>query len=390
MVHIKKPNWNDSLINVISSIAKAFGTKSNYQTNALVDQVLAKDYKNIVLLLLDGLGDENLQELSPHGILTNHKKAVISSTFPSTTVAATTTIESGVSPLEHGWLGWSLYFKEIDRNIDIFPYRDSITKELIPLTDFDAKDVLKYETIYQKMSRTTKDKAMFYVFHPDKISHQAEGCTNIEYSDIQNMFDKMKEVCAQEGKKYIYAYSANPDYDMHEFGSRAAEVQKDVLDIETKLEAFVEEVKDTVIIAIADHGHIDIDWIYLAEIPGMKECLAKFPTVESRAKNIALVKGKEEQFLQLYHQYLAQDFLLLSKETLLKEHYFGYGIKHDKFDDFIDDYMLVAIGNKALGFESPKEGEFNMKSTHAGLTAREMLVPLIIIEKKEKENEKTY
>ena len=152
MVHIKKPNWNDSLINVISSIAKAFGTKSNYQTNALVDQVLAKDYKNIVLLLLDGLGDENLQELSPHGILINHKKAVISSTFPSTTVAATTTIESGVSPLEHGWLGWSLYFKEIDRNIDIFPYRDSITKELIPLTDFDAKDVLKYETIYQKMS----------------------------------------------------------------------------------------------------------------------------------------------------------------------------------------------------------------------------------------------
>ncbi len=387
MVDIKKPDWNHSLINVVSSILKTFHTRSEYQTNVLVDKVLSKDYKNIVLLLLDGLGNENLQELSPNGILSNHQKAVLSSTFPPTTVAATTTIESGVSPLEHGWLGWSLYFKEIDQNIDIFPYRDSITKEVIPVINFDGKDILKYETIYQKMNRNIKDQELFYAFHPNKIFHQAEGCTNIEYNDIQDMFDKMKDICEQEGKKYIYAYSANPDYDMHEFGSRAVEVQKDVLDIEAKLEVFVEEVKDTVIIVIADHGHIDVDWVYLTEIPGMKECIAKFPTIESRAKNIALVKGKEEQFHQLYQQYLAQDFLLLSKEALLKEHYFGYGIKHSKFDDFIDDYMLVAIGNKALGFESPKVGDFIMKSTHAGLTAREMIIPLIIIEKKEKKNE---
>jgi hypothetical protein len=76
--------------------------------------------------------------------------------------------------------------------------------------------------------------------------------------------------------------------------------------------------------------------------------------------------------------------MLLSKEEAIKEHYFGYGIKHSKVDDFIDDYLLVATGNKALGFESLKEGDFIMKSTHAGLTTREMMVPLIIIEKEKK------
>ncbi len=383
-MNIKKPDWNDSLINVISSLLNKFGGHSTYQTNSLVDQALAKNYKNVVLLLLDGLGHENLHELSPQGILSHHQKAIISSTFPSTTVAATTTIESGISPLEHGWLGWSLYFKEIDSAIDIFPYRDSITKEPVTMTNFNGKEILKYETIYQKINCAMKGSVVSYSFHPDKISHQAEGCNNIQYSDVKDMFFRIKELCHQEGLKYIYAYCANPDYDMHEFGSKAIEIQKDVLDIESELETLVQDLTDTLIIVLADHGHIDVDWIYLTEIPGMKECLAKFPTIEGRAKNIALVQGKEEKFLELYHQYLAQDFMLLSKEEAIKEHYFGYGIKHSKVDDFIDDYLLVATGNKALGFESLKEGDFIMKSTHAGLTTREMMVPLIIIEKEKK------
>lgn len=384
MVEIKKPNWDDSLINVVSSILKNFGYHSKYKTNDIVDKALTKKYKNIVLLLLDGLGNENLRELSPQGLLSKSQRGVVSSTFPSTTVAATTTIESGVSPLEHGWLGWSLYFKELDRSIDIFPYRDSVTKEPVPIADINGKELLKYETIYQKIGYATKGKVTSYALHLDKISHQAEGCTNIEYSDIKDMFGRMETICQEDGVKYLYAYSANPDYDMHEFGAAAPEVKQDVLDIEAELETFVSKVTDTIIIVIADHGHIDVDWIYLTEIPGMKDCIKKYPTIEGRAKNISLMDGKKEEFLKLYHQYLAQDFLLLSKEELLAEHYFGYGEKHHKVEDFIDDYMLVAMTNKALGFDSPKEGDFIMKSTHAGLTTREMMVPLILIEKRRK------
>lgn len=377
----KRPNWDNSILNVTASILHNFGYDSSSKTNPLVDEVLQKNYKNIILLLLDGLGSENLQELSPKGILSQHKKAVISSTFPSTTVAAISSLESGTAPIAHGWLGWSLYFKEFARNIDIFPYRDSITKEAIPLGERSGKDILQYKTIYEKINQVNNNQVGLYALHPDTIVHVAAGCNNLAYRDIKDMFGQINDICQLEGQKYIYAYSANPDYDMHEFGSKAPEVKQDIVDIEGELGKLLENLTDTVVIVMADHGHIDVEWIYLNEIPGMLDCLKKFPTIESRAKNIALKEGKEKDFLQLYAQYLANDFLLLSKEELLDQHYFGYGSKHYKFDDFIDDYMLVATSNKALGYETLKEGEFLMKSAHAGLTVREMTVPLVIIEK---------
>lgn len=381
MNKIVKPNWSNSILNVTTSILKHYGYNSSYPTIPLLDEELEKDKKNIILLLLDGLGNENLEELSPKGILSRNKKMTLTSTFPSTTVAATSSVESGVTPLEHGWLGWSLYFKEFDRNIDIFPYRDSITKEEIPLTSGNGKEILRYKSVYDKIYEKNGDLVKRYSFHPEKINHDFTSCINKSYGDISDMFDKLYEVCQEDGKKYIYAYSANPDYDMHEFGSNNPKIKKDIFRIEKELKKFVKKVDDTLVIVIADHGHIDVEWVYISEIPGMKECLKRFPTIEGRARNISLNAGKEEEFLEIYKKYLKNDFVLYSKKEILEENFFGLGKKHFKFDDFIDDYMLCAIGNKCLGYELPKEEDFIMKSTHAGLTEREMIVPLIIIEK---------
>lgn len=60
-------------------------------------------------------------------VFKKHQLATIKAVFPPTTVASINTLESGKSPKEHAWLGWSLYFHEWDRFIDIFPYQDSLT-----------------------------------------------------------------------------------------------------------------------------------------------------------------------------------------------------------------------------------------------------------------------
>ena len=49
-----------------------------------------------------------------------HMVEEITSVFPPTTTAATTTLESGLSRAEHAWLGWSLHFPEVNGNVNIF------------------------------------------------------------------------------------------------------------------------------------------------------------------------------------------------------------------------------------------------------------------------------
>jgi len=108
------------------------GLPTNGKTLELLDRYLAKDYKNVVVILLDGMGrciiERNLEK---DGFFNTHLAGTYSSTFPSTTVAATTSIDSGLTPCEHGWLGWDCYFPQIDRNVTVFHNTDTETGEKV-------------------------------------------------------------------------------------------------------------------------------------------------------------------------------------------------------------------------------------------------------------------
>ena len=108
-------------MNLSNSILSKFGAPTVGKTLPLVDNLLKKDYKNVVILLLDGLGtcimEGNLKE---DGFLRTHFIESISTVFPPTTVAATTSVMSGLQPIEHAWLGWDCYYPQVDKNITVF------------------------------------------------------------------------------------------------------------------------------------------------------------------------------------------------------------------------------------------------------------------------------
>lgn len=119
---IKYPNYDRSILSIASSVLNHFGVKDcQHKTLPEFDKLLEKDYKNIIVILFDGLGTSTLNyHLTENDFLRKHYITDISSVFPSTTVAATTSILSGYSPLECGWLGWDLYFEEIGENVAVF------------------------------------------------------------------------------------------------------------------------------------------------------------------------------------------------------------------------------------------------------------------------------
>lgn len=103
---IMLPLEGKNLINVSNSILKSMDVKPlNNSLKELDKLFLQKRYKNIVLLLYDGLGSIVLDKyLSEGDFLLKNKICNISSVFPATTVAATTSVLTGLEPSEHGWL----------------------------------------------------------------------------------------------------------------------------------------------------------------------------------------------------------------------------------------------------------------------------------------------
>ena len=124
MDHIK-PDYDNCLVNFSNSVLKAFGAETSAPTLKMADKLLEKEYKNVVVLLMDAMGVSILEKhLSPDGFLRSHLAGAYSSVFPPTTVAATTSMLSGLYPNEHGWLGWDMFFPELEKNVTVFLNKD--------------------------------------------------------------------------------------------------------------------------------------------------------------------------------------------------------------------------------------------------------------------------
>ena len=154
------PEYDHSLLSLISSILTHYGVQTPHKTLPELDSLLAKSYKNIVVMLFDGMGTAILENhLPPDAFLRRHLNTTLSSVFPPTTTAATVSLESGLSPIEHAWRGWSLYFEELDANVNLFPNTLSGTDGK-PAADFSiARKTLPYTSVFTKIDQAGLAKA---------------------------------------------------------------------------------------------------------------------------------------------------------------------------------------------------------------------------------------
>src|SRR5512138_1463647 len=106
-----RPDYDGgSLVNLVASVVAARGGTPLHAP--LKNLRLASDARNLVLFIIDGLGDRFLARRGAGGELARRRRRAITSVFPSTTASAITTSYTGATPLEHGLTGWFTYFGE--------------------------------------------------------------------------------------------------------------------------------------------------------------------------------------------------------------------------------------------------------------------------------------
>lgn len=382
--NIVLPNYDHCILGTITSILKYYNVNTKHKSSEKIDKRLReKEYKNVIFLILDGLGEHILNRISLDGFLNKNKIDCVTSVYPSTTTAALTTYYSGQPPYETGWIAWSQYFKEYGRALDMFSHNESYLRGPLkkPLIDV-YKTIINYETVFDKIEKASPD-VKAYEIEPEYAERRAKR--SLKANNLDELIMNIKDLCTMPDKKFILAYSDNPDGLLHKFGTTSEEIKLFIKEVEKKIEEMVQDFdEDTILIVSADHGHKDIEKSYsLNNYPEIRECLIMPESLESRALTFWVKEEMKEIFVQRFNKIFKNEFWLMTKQEFLnKYHFLGYGNKHYKIDDFIGNYMALSVAGSMIRIETfLAEGKPVKKSTHCGLTREEMEVPVIVIRK---------
>ena len=366
-MQIKYPDYNNCILGIPAAVLKHYGLETNQTPLPILERLFKNDYKNIVVMLFDGMGSAILDKhCAESDFLMRNKAADISSIFPPTTTAALTSMETGLPPVSHAWLGWSLYFKELDKAVNLF--RNDISgSEPEPAADYHvAHRYLPFTDIFTRINASGID------VKASRVSLFSEYQTQ----SIDEICEITEKLCNDDGRQYIYTYWYEPDHCIHESGTSAEIVKTHLSEISEKVERLTEKLSDTLIILTTDHGMVDIE--YDVNYAELGKYLLHPLSFGARSKSIFVKPEYKNIFKEKFHELYADRYLLLSRAEILEMNLYGYGEPHEKLTEFIGDYVAVSADKYMLDDLTPESDI----AAHSGLSEDEMTVPLIIIDKK--------
>ncbi|HPJ02187.1 MAG TPA: alkaline phosphatase family protein [Candidatus Limiplasma sp.] len=165
---------------------------------------------------------------------------------------------------------------------------------------------------------------------------------------------------------------------MHKTGCRSEQTRESIRVIDKSVQDLCESLTDTLVIVIADHGHIDVRYHVITDSPEIHSMLKRPISVENRAAAFYIKDECKRQFPEGFKQTYGDEFLLLSQDEVLSSGLFGSGTRNSRLLESVGDFLAIAVSDTALAYSHESKQHV---STHAGLTDAEMRVPLILIEK---------
>jgi type I phosphodiesterase/nucleotide pyrophosphatase len=379
------------IVNLLRSIERALDARpcdaaSAYpELNALPAEALS-GARNIVLLVIDGLGYDYLTRAGAGGALHRHLRARITSVFPSTTATAVSSFLTGVGPQQHALTGWHMWLRELGCLATTLRFRPRHGGEPLSRAGIDPRSVFTSEPMFDRLAATS------YVVSPDTIIHSdynVAHCGSAErrpYKELPELFSTVAEILRSGSeRKFVHAYTYDLDAAAHSFGSASPELQDKFRQIDAAFARFLDEIagSDTLVIAVADHGFTDSPksaCIELEEHPHLAQTLMLPLCGERRVAYCYVESGQEDAFEHYVQTRLDHCAGLYRSAGLIAQGWFGLGPANPRLPERVGHYTLVMKGNYTIKDWIPGEQRNLTLGVHGGVSAAEMYVPLIVAE----------
>jgi hypothetical protein len=360
-----------SLVNLSNTILQHFGAPIHHQPMKVLLDILHGKHK-VCVLLFDGMGRHIIHtHLNQKQWLRTHHFCTITSTFPSTTAAATNAFLSGKYPIEIGWLGWAHYFPEHDRMLELFTGKDYLLQQpFIPAEEIRSS--IEYQSIFEQIKQTNPAISIQQVW-PDIRSGGAK--------DLPQFFSQLQQALSSSTDHSLtYGYWLDPDKSIHKLGTKHPTITDIILEIQERLKTLSDANPDTTFIVLADHGLVDIQFLNIQAHQDLFSLLVRSFAFEPRAATFFVKPGQQNIFEKRFLKYYRKHFVLMDKVTVMKKKLYGYGLPHPRADEFIGDFVAIAKG--PYGFThgvSTDTMPLTMKAHHAGMTKQEMAIDVMVL-----------
>lgn len=375
-----------SIVNLMTSVGQAFRAPSRYLPLKLLGPDELAQPRNVVLLVIDGLGASYLERFE-NSFLRHHQRGRITTVFPSTTATAITTFVSGLAPAQHAIVGWFTFVKELGSVAAILPFKPRHGGPAYSRMGVDPRIVFDWEPFFDQLQART-----YLVTRHDLVDSAYTVATGgsvkrCAYESLEGCFECLKHVLQQPGgdRQYVYAYWPAFDAIAHQFGINSAAARDHFLELDERIARFAEEVQgsDSLLIVCADHGLVDTserNTIWLDRHCELGEALTLPLTGEPRAAYCYVRAAKRDAFTQYVQENLSHACFCIDSEEVVKTRgWFGPGTPHSALMHRIGDYTLVMRSVYTIKDRLPAEKPFHPVGVHGGMSADEMYVPLVVL-----------
>lgn len=371
-MNLIQPDYQTGILGVINAWRQRLGLQVHHPADPQLSAWLNDHaWDQIVVLLIDGMGSRLMETmLDEESFLRRHQLKEVTTVYPSTTSAATTSVLSGKSPAENGWIGWHQYFKELNDSLILFMNRSYYGTHSYPDYSYTHIPFLNQKEELHQLGKTALE--LYPAFREGGAHSFDELCCQIAmHSQAQDA-------------QFIYAYWDHFDSLMHAKGPSDPQCREELKQIDQRCRQLAAQLNPrTGLIILADHGQIDVDNINLKDDPELLDCLRFGPTVEPRGTVFFVKPGQQDSFVRQFEAKYGDRFVLKPSAQWLEEGLFGPGQPHPRTLEFLGDYFAVAIAESCIGLW--ENGKPPFKGQHAGLCAEEMMIPVIVVSNEDSE-----
>ncbi|MHB9022672.1 MAG: alkaline phosphatase family protein [Armatimonadota bacterium] len=392
-----EPSWvmpaygGESLVNLVSSLLRHFGiergTPLGFESE-FAARLAGK--RKIMLMIVDGLGWMNLaaaiQRMPVIGeVFSTATRWPITSVFPSTTVAACTSILTGVPPSVHGMIGYLMFFPEYGRVFNMIGFRTpDIQHEDLLSFGFEPGRYTGQGTILQRLEAAgiMVGPYTFHTYAGSGLSRLLyHRCTPHPYVALGDLLAMSLDQWKVPVPQFLQLYWANLDTIAHLHGANSTAYAIELSLLATALRDHVLPALDdeSALLLIADHGHIDGDdaeIINLMTVPGLTKLFRVPPAGEGRSTHLFIRPGHQKRACTILES--VDGLRVFTKEAVLASGLLGGTPLHPKLLERIGDLIIFPEGSRRVLYDYQPRLHATMNGRHGGLSPEEMIVPLLL------------